>query len=83
MAEFTKQDTLDKVIAITAKKLSIDKATIQGSLTLQDLGADSLDLVEIVMKLEEQFGVEVDDEQAEHLQTINDVVEYVHPLRKK
>ena len=51
--------------------------------TLQDLGADSLDMVEIIMKLEEQFGIEINDEDAEKLHNISDVVDYVQNLRTK
>jgi acyl carrier protein len=83
MAEFEKQNTQDKVIRIIAEKLSIDPSTIKPDATLQDLGADSLDLVEIIMKLEEQFGVEVDDAKAETLKNVNDVVSYVHSMRSK
>jgi len=83
MAEFNKQDTFEKVATIAAQKLDIDKSRMQTGVTLQDLGADSLDLVEIIMKVEEEFGVEVDDEKAEHLKTLDDVVSYVHDLRTK
>jgi acyl carrier protein len=83
MAEFTRQDTFDNVAKIVADKLSIDPKTISGSSTLQDLGADSLDIVEIIMKMEEQLGVSISDEQAEKLHTIDDVVDYVHGLRGK
>ncbi len=83
MAEFEKQNTQDKVARIIAEKLSIDASTIKLESTLQDLGADSLDLVEIIMKLEEQFGIEVDDAKAETLKNVNDVVEYVHSMRTK
>ncbi len=83
MAEFDKQNTQDKVAAIVATKLSIDPSTIKSDSNLQDLGADSLDLVEITMKLEEQFGIEIDDAKAENLKNVNDVVEYVHSMRTK
>lgn len=83
MAEFEKQNTQDKVVRIIAEKLSIDSSTIKLESTLQDLGADSLDLVEIIMKLEEQFGIEVDDAKAEALKNVNDVVSYVHSMRTK
>lgn len=83
MAEFTTQDTLDKVVAIVIAKLDIEKDRIKPGATLQDLGADSLDLVELVMKFEEQFGMEIDDEQAENLKTIGEVVEFVHSKRTK
>lgn len=83
MAEFEKQNTQDKVARIIAEKLSIDASTITLDSTLQELGADSLDLVEIIMKLEEQFGIEVDDAKAETLKNVSDVVEYVHSMRSK
>jgi len=83
MAEFSRQDTYDKVAKIIADKLNIDQKTVIGSATLQDLGADSLDIVEIIMKMEDQLGVSISDEQAEKLQTVDDVVEYVHSLRSK
>jgi len=83
MAEFNPQNTQDKVVSIIATKLSIDPSTIKGDSNLQDLGADSLDLVEIIMKLEEQFGIEVDDAKAEKLKNVNDVVAYVNSVRTK
>lgn len=83
MAGFDRADTSNKVIEIVAQKLKIDKSTITPISTLQDLGADSLDLVEIVMKLEEVFGIEINDEDAEKLHNISDVVEYVQNLRTK
>jgi len=83
MAEFNKQDTFEKVATIAAQKLDIDRSRIQTGVTLQDLGADSLDMVEIVMKVEEEFGIEIDDEKAENLKTLDDVVSYVHDLRTK
>ena len=49
---------------------------------IEDLGADSLDTVELVMALEEEFGIEVPDEQAEKLQTVGDVIKYVEDAQK-
>ena len=49
---------------------------------IEDLGADSLDTVELVMALEEEFGIEVPDEQAEKLQTVGDVIKYVEENAK-
>ena len=83
MADFDKQNTQDKVIAIIAEKLSINKADVKATTSLQDLGADSLDLVEIIMKLEEAFGIEIDDEKAESLKNVQDVIDYVHLIRTK
>jgi acyl carrier protein len=44
---------------------------------IEDLGADSLDIVELVMALEEEFGLEIPDEEAEKISTVNDAVEYI------
>jgi acyl carrier protein len=49
---------------------------------IEDLGADSLDTVELVMALEEEFGIEVPDEQAEKLQSVGDVIKYVEEAAK-
>jgi acyl carrier protein len=49
---------------------------------IEDLGADSLDTVELVMALEEEFGVEVPDEQAEKLQSVGDVMKYIEEAQK-
>ncbi|HEY5040905.1 MAG TPA: acyl carrier protein [Verrucomicrobiae bacterium] len=49
---------------------------------IEDLGADSLDTVELVMALEEEFGVEVPDEQAEKLQSVGDVIKYIEEAQK-
>ncbi|MCU0785913.1 MAG: acyl carrier protein [Verrucomicrobia bacterium] len=50
---------------------------------IEDLGADSLDIVELVMALEEEFGNEIPDEQAEKLLTVGDVVKYIEDLQQK
>jgi acyl carrier protein len=49
---------------------------------IEDLGADSLDTVELVMALEEEFGNEIPDEQAEKLQSVGDVIKYIEELQK-
>ena len=48
---------------------------------MEDVGADSIDMVDIIMKIEEDFDIQIDDEKAEHLKNISDVIEYVHDLR--
>ena len=50
---------------------------------IEDLGADSLDIVELVMAFEEEFGVEVPDEDAEKLQTVGDVIKYIEEKSSK
>lgn len=83
MAVFEREDTREKVIDIVAQKLNVDKDVVIKSNSFEDLGADSLDMVEIVMKLEEQFGIEINDEDAEKLSNLQEVVTYIHDLRKK
>ena len=78
-----KQDTAQKIIVLIAEKLNIDQSTVKTEEMLQDLGADSLDMVEIIMKLEEQFSVEINDEEAEKLTNVQEVINYVHGLRTK
>jgi len=76
-------DTAQKVIAIIADKLHLDAADVNPQATLQDLGADSLDMVDIIMKIEEEFGIEINDEDAEKLLNVQDVINYIHALRTK
>ncbi len=77
------QETSNKIISIIADKLHVDASTINAQSTLQDLGADSLDMVDIIMKVEEEFGIEINDEDAEGLHNVQDVINYVHALRVK
>ena len=77
------KDTADKIVAIIVEKLDIDSSLVQMNATLQDLGADSLDMVEIIMKIEEEFNIEINDEAAEKLHNVHDVISYVHELRMK
>jgi len=77
------KDTAEKVIDIIVEKLDIDRSAIQMSSTLPDLGADSLDLMEIIMKIEEDFGIEMSDEAIEKLKNVQDLINYVHGLRTK
>lgn len=84
MAAFDQQETFSKVQAIIADKLKIsDVSSITPESTLQDLGADSLDMADIILKMEEQFGIEINDEDAEGLRNVHDVADYVHKLRSK
>jgi len=83
MATFDKDDTSIKVIDIISDKLGIDKDLVTPVATFQSLGADSLDVVEMIMKLEEQFGLEIKDEEAEQLQTVDEVVVYINERRTK
>ena len=68
---------LDKIKSIVADKLSINADDITMDTTLEDLGADSLDIVELIMALEEELEMEIPDEDAEGFKTVGDVVEYI------
>ena len=68
----------DRVVEIIANQLQMDVDMIDGSCkVMEDLGADSLDVVEMLMSMEESFGISVPDEDIEDLITVNDVVAYV------
>lgn len=68
----------EKVKAKIAEQLSIDENEItMDSSFVDDLGADSLDIVELIMALEEEFDMEIPDEDAEKIATVGDVVEYI------
>jgi acyl carrier protein len=68
----------DRVVEIIANQLQMDADMIDGSSkVMEDLGADSLDVVEMLMTMEETFGIAVPDEDIEDLITVSDVVAYV------
>ena len=68
----------DKVKKIVVEQLSVneDQVTPEAKF-IEDLGADSLDQVELIIALEEQFGAEIPDEEAEKLTTVGDAIEYI------
>lgn len=71
-------ETFDKVKSIIAERLSVDESKItEGSSFIEDLGADSLDTVELIMQLEEAFGIQIPDEDAEKISTVGDAVKYI------
>ena len=72
------QEVFDKVAQLIANRFSVDASTVTEGMTFQqDLGADSLDVVELVMELEDEFGVQISDEDAENISTIGDAVNYI------
>ncbi|ECO3334796.1 acyl carrier protein [Campylobacter jejuni] len=75
--------TFDDIKAVVVEQLSIDADAVKmESKIIEDLGADSLDVVELIMALEEKFEVEIPDSDAEKLIKIEDVVNYIDNLKK-
>ena len=66
-----------KVVATVAHILKISKETIKEESTLESLGADSLNRVEFVMELEEAFGIEINDDEAEKLSSVKETVDFI------
>ena len=73
----------EKVKSIIVEQLGVeaDEVTSEASFT-EDLGADSLDIVELVMAMEEEFEVEIPDEEAENIKTVADAVNYINTHKK-
>ncbi|GGH74857.1 acyl carrier protein [Pullulanibacillus pueri] len=72
------EDILDRVKKIVADRLDVDEADVKPEASFkEDLEADSLDVVELVMELEDEFDLEISDEDAEKILTVGDVVEYI------
>ncbi len=68
-----------RVIEIIVEQLGVgEDEVIPEASFIDDLGADSLDLVELIMALEEEFGLEISDEEAEKIQTVQDVISYIN-----
>jgi acyl carrier protein len=69
---------LDEVKEIVVEELAVDSEEVTDTASfIDDLGADSLDIVELVMAFEEEFDIEIPDEDAEEIATVNDAVEYI------
>jgi acyl carrier protein len=78
----------DQTIEQRVKKIIVEQLSVNADQVtpaakfIEDLGADSLDTVELVMALEEEFAIEVPDEQAEKLQSVGDVIAYIESTQK-
>ena len=73
---------LEKVKEIVAEGLDVNEADLTEATTFESLGADSLDLMDMVMTFEDEFGVEIDTEAIGDLKTIGSVVTYIEGLKK-
>ncbi|MDY3982889.1 MAG: acyl carrier protein [Veillonellaceae bacterium] len=75
--------TFDKVKAIVVEQLGVDESQVTIDATyIDDLGADSLDIVELIMAFEEEFSVEIPDDVAEKIKTVKDTVEYIDSVKE-
>ena len=72
----------EKMVDIIVEQLSVDKSkVVPGASFVDDLGADSLDLVELIMAMEEEFDVEIPDEEAEKITTVQDAIDFVKKIQ--
>lgn len=72
-------DITSRVINVVAEQLSVEASEIRPESSFQDdLGADSLDLVELVMAMEEEFDIKIDDEAAQKLKTVQNAVDFIN-----
>lgn len=72
----------EKIKGIIKDKLNVDVSDLKAESTFADLGADSLDIVELIMALEEEFGIEIPDEDAEKIKTVGDAKKYIEDHAK-
>ncbi len=79
MSSVSKEDILAKLRPVIAEQLGVDESEVKEDASFtEDLNADSLDLVEMIMSLEEQFGLQISDEDAEKLTTVGEAVDYIY-----
>lgn len=67
----------EKIKALICSQFDTDEESITKGTTLEELGADSLDVTELIMALEDEFGIEIDDESAEEVYTVGDIAELI------
>jgi acyl carrier protein len=73
-----REELLEKVKAVIVEQLNVEEDdVVEDASFIDDLGADSLDIVELVMALEEEFGISIPDEEAENIKTVGDAVNYI------
>jgi acyl carrier protein len=73
-----REELLEKVKAVIVDQLNVEEDdVVEDASFVDDLGADSLDIVELVMALEEEFGISIPDEEAENIKSVGDAVNYI------
>lgn len=76
-------DIEKKVKEIIAEKLGVDESVVKNESSFaNDLGADSLDTVELIMEFEKEFGISIPDDQAEKITTVDDAIQYIENNKK-
>ncbi|MBC7327447.1 acyl carrier protein [bacterium] len=70
-------DIAERVRNIVAERLNVNPEEVTLETTFEDLGADSLDVMDLIMELEQEFDIEIPDEDAEKIRTIEDVINYI------
>lgn len=75
------QPTLEVVREMIVDRFGVQEDKVTEDMSFQDLGADSLDVVELVMELEDHFNIQFDDEKIEELSNIGDAVRYINELK--
>ncbi|MDE7194870.1 MAG: acyl carrier protein [Oscillospiraceae bacterium] len=71
-------EILEKVKKLISEQLDVEEANIQESSSIaDDLGADSLDVVDLVMAIEDEFSIEIPEDQVENIKTVGDIVKYI------
>ncbi len=79
MSSVSKEEILVKLKPIVAEQLGVDEADVKEDASFtEDLNADSLDLVEMIMSLEEQFDIKISDEDAEKITSVGEAVDYIY-----
>ena len=77
MTAKNKEEIKVSVIQLISSQFNISVEQVTGGVSLRDLNADSLDMVELVMKLEEEFGIEIPEEKVPELKTVDDLVDFI------
>lgn len=74
----TDAEIVEKIVEIVMDQLGVDKEEVVLEATfIDDLGADSLDTIELIMALEDEFNIKIPDEKAENIKTVGDAIEYI------